>query len=85
MNTECKYELLKYCFENFQAVRVKFKADIRNERSNKAIERIGAMKEGVLRQDRILEDGYIRSANIYSIIHSEWPDVKKRLEEYLKK
>jgi N-acetyltransferase len=83
VNTECKYELLRYCFEEFKAVRVQLKADVRNERSNKAIERIGAFKEGVLRQDRILENGFIRSANIYSIIHSEWSEVKHRLEEYL--
>jgi len=84
VNTECKYQLLKYGFEEFKAVRIQFKADVRNDRSNKAIERIGATKEGVLRQDRILHDGFIRNANIYSIIASEWPDIKQRLEQYLK-
>jgi RimJ/RimL family protein N-acetyltransferase len=84
VNTECKYELLKYCFEEFKAVRVQLKADIRNERSNKAIARIGATKEGVLRQDRILYDGFIRNSNLYSIIDAEWPEVKNRLEQYLK-
>lgn len=84
VNTECKYELLKYCFDEFKAVRVQFKADVRNDRSNKAIRRIGATHEGVLRQDRILHDGFIRNANIYSIINSEWQEVKNRLEEYLR-
>jgi RimJ/RimL family protein N-acetyltransferase len=83
VNTECKYELLKYCFDEFKAVRVQFKADVRNDRSNKAIKRIGATHEGVLRQDRILHDGFIRNANIYSIINSEWNGVKDRLKEFL--
>lgn len=85
VNTECKYELLKYCFEELNTVRVQFKADVRNERSNKAIERIGAFKEGVLRQDRILHDGFIRNSNLFSIINSEWPTVKSKLEEFLLK
>ncbi|NHN35309.1 GNAT family N-acetyltransferase [Paenibacillus agricola] len=84
VNTECKYELLKYCFEEFQAVRVQLKADVRNARSNQAIERIGATKEGILRQDRILHDGFIRNSNLYSVINSEWPEVKNRLEHFLK-
>lgn len=83
VNTECKYLLLKYSFEEMNMVRVQFKADVRNERSNAAILRIGAVKEGVLRQDRILPDGHCRNANIYSIIDSEWPGVKERLENYL--
>lgn len=84
VNTECKYLLLNYCFEELQAVRVQLKADQRNERSNLAIQRIGALQEGVLRQDRILPDGYIRNSNLYSIIHSEWPTVKSRLEDMLR-
>lgn len=84
VNTECKYLLLKYGFEEFRAVRIQLKADERNERSNQAIARLGATKEGVLRQDRILPDGFIRNANMYSIISPEWPDVKQRLEGFLK-
>jgi len=84
VNTECKYLLLKHCFEQLELVRVQFKADVRNERSNKAIERIGAIREGTLRQDRILHDGYIRSSYIYSILDSEWPTVKLKLETYLR-
>jgi N-acetyltransferase len=83
VNTECKYELLKYCFEELGLVRVQFRADTRNERSNRALERIGAVKEGILRQDRILYDGYIRDANVYSIIDSEWPKVKQKLLDYM--
>ncbi|MDO3410930.1 GNAT family protein [Saccharibacillus sp. CPCC 101409] len=83
VNTESKYLLLKYGFEELELVRVQLKADIRNERSNNAIERIGAVREGTLRQDRILHDGYTRSSHLYSILDSEWPGVKKKLEGYL--
>ncbi|MDR6225168.1 RimJ/RimL family protein N-acetyltransferase [Desmospora profundinema] len=64
-------------------VRVQLKADVRNERSNRAILRIGAVHEGVLRQDRILHDGYIRNANLYSILDHDWPGVKDRFEKDL--
>ena len=83
VNTECKYLLLKHAFETLGAVRVQLKTDSRNERSQKAIERIGAQREGVLRNHMILPDGYRRHSVFYSIIDSEWPDVKKRLEEML--
>jgi N-acetyltransferase len=83
VNTECKYLLLKFAFEEFKALRVQLKADTRNARSNQAIERIGAKREGEIRQDRILSDGYVRNAFMYSIIDSEWQQVKERLERYL--
>ena len=60
---------------------MQFKADARNVRSLAAIERIGGVREGVLRNQRILPDGYIRDAVIFSIIDREWPAVKARLEE----
>mgnify|MGYP001305259937 CR=1 FL=1 len=83
VNTECKYLLLKYGFEELRLLRVQLKTDTRNERSNNAIRRIGGIHEGVLRQDRIMHDGYIRNANLYSIIDSEWPEVKSKLEGFL--
>ena len=83
INTECKYLLLKHCFEDLGAIRVFFKTDARNERSQKALERIGAVREGVLRQHRILPDGYLRDSVYYSILDKEWPAVKDRLESYL--
>jgi len=64
-------------------IRVQLKTDLRNERSQKAIERIGAKKEGVLRNHMILPDGHIRDSVYYSILDSEWTDVKRRLEEML--
>jgi RimJ/RimL family protein N-acetyltransferase len=85
VNTECKYLLLRHAFETLGCVRVQLKTDVRNERSQKAIERIGAMKEGILRNHMILPDGRVRDSVFYSIIDSEWPAVKKRLEEMLER
>ena len=83
VNTECKYLLMRHAFETFRCIRVQLKTDLRNERSQKAIERIGAKKEGVLRNHLILPDGRIRDSVFYSILDTEWPEVKKRLEEMM--
>jgi N-acetyltransferase len=84
VNTECKYLLLSHAFETLGCIRVQLKTDLRNERSQRAIERIGAVKEGVLRNHMILPDGHIRHSVYYSILDTEWPEVKKRLEERLR-
>jgi N-acetyltransferase len=81
VNTECKYLLLSHAFETLGCIRVQLKTDLRNERSQKAIERIGAVKEGILRNHMILPDGHYRHSVFYSILDTEWPEVKKRLEE----
>lgn len=83
VNTECKYLLFKHAFETLGAIRLQLKTDSRNERSQRAIERIGAVKEGVLRNHMILPDGIIRHSVYYSILDTEWEGVKKRLEERL--
>jgi N-acetyltransferase len=83
VNTECKYLLLQHAFECWEFNRVQIKTDSRNERSQKAIERIGAVKEGILRKDRIIEDGYNRSTVMYSILKEEWPAVKQLLNRKL--
>jgi len=85
VNTECKYLLLAHAFEVLKCVRVQIKTDSLNERSQKAIERIGAIKEGILRNHMILPDGRIRHSVYYSILDSEWDGVKKRLEDMLAK
>lgn len=85
VNTECKYLLLRYAFEILGAIRVQLKTDLRNERSQRAIERIGAVKEGILRNHMILPDGTVRNSVFYSIIDSEWPAVKARLEALMRK
>jgi RimJ/RimL family protein N-acetyltransferase len=84
VNTECKYLLLRHAFEALGCLRVQLKTDLRNERSQRAIERIGAVREGVLRNHMILPDGYVRSTVMYSIVDAEWPAVKAKLEEKLR-
>jgi RimJ/RimL family protein N-acetyltransferase len=84
INTECKYLLLRHAFEDLGAVRVTLKTDGRNEQSQRAIERLGAVREGVLRKHMMMWDGYIRDTVYYSILDSEWPPVKRRLEGFLR-
>ena len=85
INTECKYLLLRHAFEDLGAVRVTLKTDGRNEQSQRAIERLGAVREGVLRKHMALWDGYIRDTVYYSILDSEWPEIKQRLEGFLER
>lgn len=84
VNTECKYLLLKHAFEVLDCVRVWFKTDLRNKRSQQALERLGVLKEGVLRHHMILPDGYIRDSVVYSLLPEEWPQVKLNLEAKLR-
>jgi len=84
VNTECKYLMLKYAFEEMKCIRVQIKTDVRNEPSIRAIERLGAVREGVLRNHMILQDGTIRDSVYFSILDREWPDTKSSLEERLK-
>ncbi|EJQ15497.1 GNAT family protein (plasmid) [Bacillus cereus] len=83
INTECKYMLLQYAFEKLHMLRVQIKTDLRNEKAQRAIERLGAVKEGVLRNERQLPNGYVRDAVVYSIIASEWPVIKEQLLQKL--
>jgi RimJ/RimL family protein N-acetyltransferase len=83
VNTECKYLLLAHAFETLGCLRVQLKTDLRNERSQRAIERLGAVREGVLRNHLILPDGYVRSSVYYSVLAQEWPAVKAKLEARL--
>jgi RimJ/RimL family protein N-acetyltransferase len=85
VNTECKYLLLGHAFETLGAIRVQLKTDSRNERSQKAMERIGAKKEGTLRNHMILQGGYFRHSVYYSVLDTEWPEVKKNLEAMMKR
>lgn len=84
INTECKFLLLRHGFEELNLVRVQFRTDSRNERSNRAILRIGAQFEGILRQEMIMRDGYLRSSSMYSILDKEWEVVKTKLVGYLR-
>lgn len=76
--------LLTHAFEIWQLNRVFFKTDARNTRSQQAIARLGAVKEGVLRKDRIISDGFARDTVYFSILKEEWPMVKKLLLEKMK-
>ncbi len=83
LNVECKYLMLQHCFETLSTMRVQLKASDNNIRSRKAIEKIGGKFEGILRKDKILEDGKIRNAAYYSIIDEEWDSVKEDLRKLL--
>jgi RimJ/RimL family protein N-acetyltransferase len=80
VNTEAKYLLLKHAFETLGCMRVELKTDSLNERSRAAILRIGAREEGIFRNHIITARGRIRHTVYFSIIDSEWPAVKARLE-----
>ncbi len=85
VNTECKYLLLRHAFETLGCIRVQLKTDERNVRSQRAIERLGAVREGVLRKYQVTHSGYQRNTVMYSILDTEWLAVKQRLEEFLKR
>jgi N-acetyltransferase len=82
-NTEAKYLLLSHAFDVWGVHRVTLKTDARNAQSRRAIERLGAIFEGVRRADMPAQDGSVRNSAYYSIVRAEWPDVRKRLEEAL--
>lgn len=83
VNPECKYLLLRHAFETLGCVRVQFKTDILNVHSQRAIERLGAVKEGVWRDHMITPGGRVRTSVFYSILAAEWPAVKAQLEARL--
>lgn len=85
VNTECKYLLLRHAFETLGCIRVELKTDSLNDKSRKAIARIGGREEGIFRNHMITSTGRIRDSVYFSVIDSEWPQVKARLEEKLKR
>jgi RimJ/RimL family protein N-acetyltransferase len=84
LNTEAKYMMLRHAFERLGCIRVELKTDSLNERSRTAIRRIGAKEEGTFRNHMITYSGRLRNTVYYSIIDSEWPEVKAALEKRLK-
>lgn len=82
-NIECKLLMLIYCFEELNANRVQLKTRDTNARSRAAIEKIGGIYEGLLRNDRIMPDGSIKNTVVYSIIKEEWTGTKARLQKQL--
>ena len=85
INTECKYELLRYAFETLHCIAVEFRTHRMNEASRKAILRLGALEDGILRNHRIMPDGTMRDTVVYSILNTEWPTIKSHLTFKLNK
>lgn len=83
VNTECKWLLLRHCFEELGCIRVQLKTDARNANSQRAIKRIGGVYEGTLRNHMIVRDGYIRDSVYFSILDREWPQVDQKLQMLL--
>jgi len=83
INTEAKYLMLSHAFEKLHCVRVELKTDVLNTRSRRAMLRIGAKEEGVLRKHSLVWDGRYRDSIYYSILDDEWPTVKQELEKML--
>jgi RimJ/RimL family protein N-acetyltransferase len=85
VNTEAKLFLLRHAFETLGAVRVQLKTDERNERSRRAIERLGARFEGILRKYQTRSDGFVRNTAMFAVTDDDWPAVKARLEALLRR
>lgn len=84
-NTEAKLLMLEYAFEQLQCNRVELKTDVLNTRSRSAITRLGAREEGILRRHVITSSGRVRDTVYYSILSDEWPDVRARLTDRLRR
>ncbi len=82
-NTEAKYLLLAHAFESWNVHRVSFRTDERNARSRSAIQRLGAKFEGIRRADKPGQDGTVRHSAFYSVLQSEWPAIRDRLQTIL--
>jgi len=83
VNTEAKYLMLRHAFEVWGCIRVELKTDALNKKSRNAILRIGAKEEGTLRRHLVTSTGRVRDTVYFSILDSEWPEVKARLESKL--
>ncbi len=83
VNTEAKYLMLQHAFEQLGCIRVEFKTDALNEKSRRALLRIGAKEEGLFRNHMLMPNGRVRDSVYYSIIDNEWPRVKAGLEAKL--
>jgi RimJ/RimL family protein N-acetyltransferase len=81
VNTEAKYLMLRHAFEVWKCIRVELKTDALNQRSRNAILRIGAKEEGTLRKHLITRTGRVRDTVYFSILDTEWPEVKSKLEK----
>ena len=80
VNTACKHLLLQYAFEQLSCIAVEFRTNFHNFQSRKAIERLGAKQDGILRNHRVDGQGVFRDTVVFSILDSEWPTVKRSLD-----
>lgn len=80
LNTECKLKLLAHAFESLACIAVEFRTGFFNHASRRAIERLGAKQDGILRSHQLYADGSLRDTVVYSIVAAEWPAVKQHLE-----
>jgi N-acetyltransferase len=85
INTEAKFLMLEYAFDILGCIAVEIRTDVLNTISRNAIQRLGAKEDGILRHHKIMKDGRIRDTVCYSIIQSEWPEIKKNLIEKIQK
>lgn len=85
INTECKLLLLRHAFEELECVCVEFRTHFINFQSRRAIERLGAKLDGILRSNMIMANGTIRDTAVYSIIASEWPQIEAHLTWQIEK
>jgi RimJ/RimL family protein N-acetyltransferase len=85
LNTECKLLLLGHAFEQLDCIAVEFRTHFFNHQSRKAIERLGAKQDGILRSHQVAPNGSLRDTVVYSIVASEWPAVKAHLQFQLAK
>jgi N-acetyltransferase len=85
LNTECKLMLLRHAFENLDCIAVEFRTHFFNHASRRAIERLGAKQDGILRSHQVAPNGSLRDTVVFSIIASEWPSVRAHLNYQLGK
>jgi RimJ/RimL family protein N-acetyltransferase len=85
LNTECKYLLLRHAFKDIDCIAVEFRTHFLNTQSRRAIERLGAKLDGILRHHMIMTNGTLRDTCVYSIIQPDWPTVKAHLEWQMEK
>jgi N-acetyltransferase len=85
VNTEAKLLLLAHAFETLQVNRVELKTDALNGKSRAAISRLGAVQEGIFRKHIVTASGRVRDTVYYSVIDTEWPTVKERLQRWLQR
>lgn len=76
LNTNIKFLMLKYAFETLEFEKVEFRIDERNQKSRRAVEKLGATLEGILRNDTLMQDNFRRSTCCYGILKEEWPTIK---------